>query len=200
MSFVLHFRSTLRRRAACGLMASAFLLLSLPAGAQNGNASLVAQQRRAEARQDAYHAFKNGNAVAAAARIASGVDRGPGARDADLQEADDLADLSCIFANEGSGALAGQVATLALVKITTGRGRVPQREAASAVALSGQLYEQILRDPARARAAYEQALQLDPMAKGVAERLAHLNAVAARAAEKTAANEMLRQRAREAKR
>jgi hypothetical protein len=174
--------------------------LSLRAEDRRADELRALVQGRRVAAEAAYAAIKRGDATAGLATLVTGVDRRLGARDFDLQMADQLAAVACRFRNEGDLSRAREVVTLALERINSGHTRVSPKDSARALALAAQLYDHVLGDGVQARALYVRVLTIDPASRSATDRLAHLDAIAARATEKTVANEMLRRRAQEDKR
>jgi tetratricopeptide (TPR) repeat protein len=162
-----------------------------------GNAQL---DGRLAASREAYSAFKKGELAVGLAKLEGSIDRDSRAPHPDLQFGRNLGAISSMFYNENNPKRARELALQAIARLDSPRSRMTAGDAGSAFLLSGQLYDYVVGDRAKAKAAYEQGLLVQPQARWAAERLQHLIATERAAAEKVQANILLQQRANGGKR
>jgi hypothetical protein len=145
-------------------------------------------------KKDALAAFKNGDQVNGLAKLNGNITRNAKARKEEIQLNSQLIEISYWLANE-QHARTKETALLAIEKADKSRNKLSRDEEAAALAAIGQLYEQIVGDPIKARGNYAAALALDNREPIATKGLARLNALAATIADKATENDAMRQRA-----
>lgn len=203
----IEYRRPLRVALCAILFATASLQTSIVAQGIPGNptqstAGISVSDSKAQAlhRQQALAAIRQGSLISATNLLRQNVDTRIGAPPADAQLGAELAHLAFRLQENKEVGLAQQVAGSAISTLERGRALGSGPQVAATHMIAAQLCEGVYQDRARALAMYESALSLDPTIRRASERIVHLRAIEEAARNKAAANELLRQRAAQAKR